>query len=192
MKNKIIITGLFFVLMAVLPLSFIVKPVKPADAESKTVKKTNEYSYIAAVANLCGDGYCDEAIRALAILEKTNAAAGQAAGEGADNSGTEIYKRAENIYNSNKEILLYEGKAVAVPVEVCSNGFTEADGDKAYIEAVASPWDAFSKRYSSKLSCRGVSADGVNYLCQSGMSAEEALRWYLPKLTVTHQSETNS
>lgn len=170
-------------MMAVLPLGFTANP----NAPSKSVGKSSAEPHIAAVAALCDSGFCDEAIRALAVLEKTNAAAGQAAADGSNISDKEIYSRAERIYNSNNEILTFEGKPVAIPAGVCSNGFTEADGGVEYLEATASPWDAFSKRYSKSLSCRGVSADGINYLCQSGLSAEEALGWYLPKLSPSHQ-----
>lgn len=179
MKIKLILTVVFFLLMAALPLGFMVVTIHNTE-ETQKESNTNK---INEVASLCSDSFCDDAIKAVAILHKTNTTAGNNQTKaGSNNSNSELYNRVESIYNSNGEILTFKNKAVAIPYSQCSNGFTITDNRYPYLEAVASPWDRFSKSYSESLNCEGVSINGLDYLCKKGMSAEEALKWYLPQL----------
>lgn len=183
MKIKVMFAVLFFLLMAAMPIGFMAKAPKSGDA----LQESSDEKEIAQTAALCEESFCDEAIRAVAIIQKTNASIEKNGDNSADgnnyNSDSELYKRASKIYNSNKEILLYKNKAVAIPFSSCSNGFTQPDKRYPYLEAVASPWDCFSEKYSEAQLCSGVSVSGIDYLCKKGMSAEDALKWYLPKLS---------
>ncbi len=78
--------------------------------------------------------------------------------------------------------MTYQNRAVGIPVTLSTDGMLCSSGE-AYLCAVASPWDSFSGETAGD----GVSTTGINYLCERGLSAEEALRWYLPKLTMRAQ-----
>ena len=119
----------------------------------------------------------------MAILQRTNHAAGN------DTQTTEpvisekeLYNHVKAIFDSEKEILTYQNRAVGIPVTLATDGMLCSSGE-AYLCAVASPWDCFSGEAVGN----GVSTTGINYLCERGLSAEEALRWYLPKLTMRAQ-----
>ena len=183
MRNKLIFISLFFILMAGLPLSFTLYGTQTSPEKPQTEQSAD--SEAEAAARLCGSGFCDEAVKAAAIIARTNAAAGSGSGEGAgDISDKELYERVKKIYHSDKEILSYSGKPVFIPASSCSSGSTEKSSSLEYLDGVASPWDAFSENYSGALSCEGVSMSGIDYLCRTGMSAEEALLWYLPRLRI--------
>lgn len=183
MKNKIILISLFFILMAGLPLSFTLysartSPEKPQNEE-------NHDSEAAAAAKLCESGFCDEAIKAASVIARTNTAAGRLSEKNKnDISDKELFNRVKDIYYSDNEILSYSGKPVYIPASEASNGSTQNASSLDYLEEVASPWDVFSGSYSESLSCEGVSMSGIDYLCRMGLSAEEALLWYLPKLEI--------
>lgn len=128
----------------------------------------------------CKDSYSDETIKAIIRIIKTNIAAGTE--YKADyNSDTELSKRINKILNSELELYYIKNKLCTIPFSICSNGNTVSDKQYPYLSPVASPWDCFSSDYSADNSCVGVSLDGVDYLCKNGMSAEHALRWYLPE-----------
>ncbi len=183
MRNKLIFISLFFILMAGLPLSFTLHGTQTSPEKPQT-ETTADFEAVAA-AELCGSGFCDEALKAAAIIARTNSAAGRSTAESADNiSDKELYDRVRSIYYSDKEILSYSGKPVFIPASMSSNGSTENSSSLEYLDEVASPWDAFSENYSESLCCEGVSMNGIDYLCRCGMSAEEALLWYLPRLKI--------
>lgn len=185
MKHKILMILLFFICMAAVPLGFIVKYGQTSSAAAKQTapseSRISENSGVLKALALCSEDFDDETIRAICILQRTNQAAGNTDSENSDfNSESELYKRVKTIYNSNKEILLFQNKPYALPCSPCSNGFTEATEDVPYLSAVASPWDCKSDLYDESLHCQGVSINGVRHLCGQGLSAEEALLWYLP------------
>lgn len=182
MRIKAVFIVLFFMLMAALPIGLMAK--SPSKNTAAT-EKTNEAEVI-LTANLCEMSFCDEAIKAVAIIQRTNSVLDKKSyGKPQNNSDKELLDRVGQIYNSNTEILIHKNKPVSVPLSSCSNGFTVKDKRYPFLEEVASPWDCFCKSYSESLSCAGVSINGINYLCQKGLSAEEALKWYLPKLSIT-------
>lgn len=105
--------------------------------------------------------------------------------ENADDSTKEIYSQIEDMISSSKELLIYtDNKNVYVPYSKISNGNTLYDENYSYISPVASPWDCFSKEYDKNSECVGVSIEGLDYLCKNGMSAEDALNWYLPNCAI--------
>ena len=181
MKMKICMLTLLFLLMAVIPLVLAIQTVK--NAPSAPRDPTDESAAVSAAAALCDENSGEEVIKAAVILVKTNLSAGEAVKTDDYNSNTELLEKVAAVYHSNKELLTYQGKPVAVPFAKCSNGVTEKGGAE-YIEAIASPWDCFSQEYLPDSSCSGVSMNGIKTLCGMGLSAEEALKWYLPKLTI--------
>ena len=181
MKAKICMLTLLFLLMAAIPLVLAVNSAK--NEPSAPQSTTDENAAISAAAALCGESCGEEAIKAAVILVKTNLSAGEIVKASDNNSDKELIERVAAVYHSNKEILTYRGKAVPIPFSECSNGFTEK-GEAEYIKAVASPWDCFNKEYRADLICRGVSISGIKTLCGMGLSAEEALKWYLPELSI--------
>lgn len=181
MKTKICMLTLLFILMAAIPLILAVNSAKIEPSAPQ--KQTDENAAISAAAALCDENSGEEVIKAAVILVKTNFSAGEIVKVDDNNSKKELIERVAAVYHSKKEILTYQGKPVAIPFSKCSNGFTES-GEAEYIEAVASPWDCFDKEYQAGLSCRGVSISGIKTLCGMGLSAEKALKWYLPKVAI--------
>lgn len=168
--------------MALLP-ALVVFAAENGAAEKNTASADSAADSSELIVYACGLSdaeYCDEALAACLILARTNLAAGVKAE--IYSSDKEIYTRIENIYNSNEEIFLtYNGKTVEIPSSKTSNGETVKSEKFPYIKAIASPWDLIGGKSGEE--CAGVSLDGVNYLCENGMSGEEALLWYLPDFT---------
>lgn len=206
MKMKIIAILFMLAMMAVLPFAAakcgtyneIKATISTADsAESKD--KSNKISKPDKDKVLCGlvaalykNDYSAETIMAIAILLKNDYSVKPESfdlsdsnvclySENADNSTKEIYPQIEKIISSLKELSIYcDDKKIYVPYSEISNGNTIYDEQYSYVSSVASPWDCFSKEYNEKAKCVGVSINGLDYLCKNGMSAEEALSWYLP------------
>ena len=189
MKDKILMILLFFLFMAAVPVGFAVgNAKKPLSSPSE---KNSSESVAASTAALCREDDSDEFIRAVAVIERTNLLSGANAEAAENNSDEELYKRVERICNESETVLTLDGKAVYIPCFNCSDGYTEASRDHPYLCAVASPWDAYCADRDSEQRCEGVSLNGVRVLTQSGLSAEEALLWYLPGLQAQNNARQN-
>lgn len=171
--------------MAALPLAVvrIEKPLSPSDEPPQAATADNAQRDVAALAaSLCGEDFCDEAIRAMVILANTDKAEMKAN----NYSDKELYSRVKRIYDSDSELYLHKGdESCYIPYAELSGGVTERDENYPFLCPVASPWDCFDERYSADSRCVGVSLRGVNYLCEQGYSAEEALRHYLPDFEIS-------
>ena len=66
-----------------------------------------------------------------------------------------------------------------------SNGCTAVSAEFPYLSPIASPWDCLNAQADEQAACIGVSLCGVDYLCERGYSAEQALCYYLPGFTVS-------
>lgn len=208
MKEKIISIILLFSVMAFLPFTAAKcesnKKSEPAMSTSDTPQKNEVISennedtdkiICGLTAALYTDDCNSEAIKAIAILMNTSYKANPESfnlddravclyKEQADNSTKEVYNQIEDIVYSARELFLcYNNEIVYIPYAICSNGNTYADEKYPYLSPVASPWDCFSKNYTED-ECAGISIDGIKYLCQNGMSAEEALKWYLENFDI--------
>lgn len=182
MKDKIIMICLFFVLMAALPLGFITNNTR-LSAEKQFDSNTYNNAFILKAAEYCKNDFCDEAVKAMAIIARTNGkASAKQPSLDKNNSDSELYSRLEKFYLEGNSVLRSKGKPVEIPVCKCTDGFTSASEKLDYLSAVASPWDSFSAERGESGEYSGVSASGIEYLCENGMKAEEALKWYLPKL----------
>lgn len=203
--KKILVCSLFLVLMALLPFT-AVKCSSDTDksknrltsSTSKTINDTknsdtgNE-TLVGLTSALCNENFSDEAIKAIAILINTDYKANPDSFDlenrevylsknELDNSLKEYYSRVEIIVNSiNKKTLTVHNEKVFIPYSQSSCGYTLDSEDCEYITSVASPWDCFMESYDESSRCIGVSINGINYLCKSGASAEQALKWYLPE-----------
>jgi hypothetical protein len=206
MKAKVISIFLMLAFMAVLP--FVAAKFTSGKAESPTSSQDTAVSSDTDNTSddnldkeeiLCGlvaaqnpESYCDEAIKAMIIILNTNYNYDSTnfdlnnsnvyiSKDSLDNSNKELYSKIEELVNSAKELYLYNNDKICyIPFSKCSNGSTIKSEDYDYLCAVASPWDCFSSNYTEDLQCEGVSLDGVNYLCEQGLSAQEAISWYLP------------
>lgn len=182
MRDKFLLILLFFLLMAAIPLGFLARQNGTSPQALATPDEAAD-AQAARAASLCKSSFCDEAIRAVVMLQRTNGAAGTEPETTAPEiSDKELYSRVKAAFNSHSEILTYQNRPVVIPVTLSTDGMLRPSGE-AYLCAVASPWDCFSGETAGD----GVSTTGINYLCQKGLSAEEALRWYLPMLTVQAQ-----
>ena len=186
MKRRFIAVLCFFAAMALLPalsVGNLIRPNLSSSPDEALSPQKNEV--IAGAASLCEEDFCDEALRACLIIAHCNLAAGKKPGN--NNSDKELKKRLAALYDSEKELYLtFENKVVAVPYLSRSNGKTFSNSSLPYLCPVASPWDCVES-YDEALRCEGVSLNGLSFLCRNGMSAEEALLWYLPKLKLTEK-----
>ncbi len=188
--------------MALLPLVAVrcsqVSKISQANNNS-TVEQNNSDSnkiLCGLVAARCNQEYCDETIKAIAILINTDYKADKdsfelddkeiyLSDENFDNSEKELYSKIENIVSSNKELYLtYSDEIKYIPYSESSNGITKKSEKYEYLSSVASPWDCFDKSFDENTECSGVSIYGVDYLCKNGMSAKDALKWYLPNFEI--------
>lgn len=148
------------------------------------------------VSALCEKDYSSETIKAISILLNNDYSLNPEKFdlnnpdvfldiENADNDIKEIYAEIEKAVSSSKNSLIcYNDKNVFIPYSKVSSGNTVYDENYNYISAVASPWDCHSKEFDKNAECIGVSIEGLDYLCKNGLSAEEALCWYLPECEI--------
>ncbi len=194
MKIKAAAIPVIFLLMATLPFGAGISAKKgmeksktvsaPATAdESESTDNANSDNALICriIENEFGSGYSQAALNAFALLVSTNYyCEPEKYNSDNYNSDSEIsdnVKQAVN-YAANKK-LYYNNETVYVPYSSCSNGAT-LQGEYTYLSAVASPQDYFSQNYSPDNECFGVSADGIEYLCENDASTEDALLYYLP------------
>lgn len=207
MKEKAIFIILMLTLMALLP--FVAAKCSNTDlnmsktsATADTAKESENNSdkdalLCALVAAKYKDDYCDDTLKALAIILNTNYKVNPDSfklddksiclyEKDANNSVKDAYPKIKECVKSVKEkTLCIESKAFFIPFSLTSNGHTYESPDYNYLFSVASPWDCYQKDYSENTECIGVSINGVNYLCKQGNSYEEALKWYLPQFEIT-------
>lgn len=206
--KKILACALLLVLMALLPFTAVKCSTSGSKSESELTSNTGKTNndtngsndtneiLVGLTAALCKENLCDEAIKAIAILINTdyevkpeyfdleNKEVYFSKG-GLDNSDREYYSKIESIVNSmDKKTLSVKNEKVFIPYSQISCGYTLDSEDCVYIMSVASPWDCFSQGYDENAECVGVSVSGINYLCQNGASAEQALKWYLPEFEI--------
>lgn len=191
MKFKMLMIVFFFALMAAVPMMLIggaVKPIMHQDetATISTEKLSDEEIVCQTVASLCNEEFNDEAIKAVTVLVKNDYHLQPEYFENSNyNSNKEIYNKVKKYYNSDTAIRNNDLQKCFVPYSDCSNGFTYSDNSYTYLDGVASPWDCYSEYYNENNKCIGVSLNGIKYLCNEGLTAEEALLWYLPKLSIS-------
>lgn len=209
MKVKILSITVFLLIMALLPFaaakcSFLdfnsVQSVSTADSipdDNNTEDDSYEKVLCGLVAAKYNDNYCDETIKAIAILLNTDYTVRPDAFDitdkntciyeyDSDNSLKEIYSKIKKTVNSTLELTVNKnGKKLYIPYSDSSNGMTIENADYDYLTCVASPWDCYAENYDENAECIGVSINGIDYLCKNGVSAEEALKWYLPDFDIS-------
>lgn len=182
---------------------------KPTDnstenSEKSTIKPPQESSESKAEltdAELCGmvaanydESYCEEALKALAVILYTNYCLAPDDYDLKDSRICILESNAENSVKENyntiksavsavyKKALCSNGKVLYIPFTSSTNGKTSSSSEYPYLTAVASPWDSYSNANDDE-HC-GVSLNGINYLCNDGYSYAQALQWYLPDFTI--------
>ncbi len=182
---------------------------KPTDnstenSEKSTIKPQQESSESKAEltdAELCGmvaanydESYCEETLKALAVILYTNYCLAPDDYDLKDSRICILESNAENSVNENyntiksavsavyKKALCSNGKVLYIPFTSSTNGKTSSSSEYPYLTAVASPWDSYSNANDDE-HC-GVSLNGINYLCNDGYSYAQALQWYLPDFTI--------
>lgn len=204
--KKITACILILVMMAVIPFSAykcsnikrvnntVISKTENNEKEDKSDSSNiDNYEIISGItAALCNKDYCDEALKATAILISTDYSVKPEHfdldndnifmdNDKIDNSNKEYYSKVENIVNNLGNLYLsVKNKKVFIPYSKATCGYTYESDDCKYIISVASPWDCFSKEYREDTECVGVSLYGINYLCENGATAKQALKWYLP------------
>lgn len=182
---------------------------KPTDnstenSEKSTIKPQQESSESKAEltdAELCGmvaanydESYCDETLKALAVILYTNYCLAPDDYDLKDSRICILESNAENSVKENyntiksavsavyKKALCSNGKVLYIPFTSSTNGKTSSSSEYPYLTAVASPWDSYSNANDDEY--YGVSLNGINYLCNDGYSYAQALQWYLPDFTI--------
>lgn len=208
MKFKLISVLLFLVIMATLPLAVVKCNFKSNNSEyinteNDENKHVNNEQDDDINVLLCGfiaaqydESYCEETVKAVAILMQTDYDVKPQkfdldnkniylSKDKADNSVKEKYSDFEKAVSSVSEIKITKNnKTLYIPFSKISNGQTVTDKEYDYLSPVASPWDCFNINYNAESNCVGVSLCGLDYLCKNGMSAQEALKWYLPEFEI--------
>lgn len=193
MRKKIVALICLLLAMAVLPAIVVGfsghSPTANEKAETTdSAEKTVDNSDIICknAAKICSEDFCDEALRAALILVNTNYIIDKNSVDNSNfSSSKELISKLKKVYNSVSELYLSENNEVlSIPYSEISNGKTAQSEDYPYLYSVASPWDCFDENYDEDYICVGVSMRGVNYLCENGYSAEDALLWYLPDFEV--------
>jgi hypothetical protein len=184
MKKIIAAFTALLLAMAALPVTVVSfsrgVPFPASDASADSPQQVLQLA-----AGLCPKDCCDETLRAALIIARTDQRAGYAQ-KGVFNSDIEILSRLQGVYNSDRELYLSEnGKLRAIPFAAISNGCTVVGTDFPYLSPVASPWDCLNAQADEQAACVGVSLYGVEYLCEQGYSAEQALCYYLPGFTAS-------
>lgn len=181
--------------MASLPTTIaVLSKAETTATEKVNISKSEKEILCGLVAAEYRDEYCDEALKALAVILYTDYSLSPESfdlsdknvciyKENADESinFTRIESAVDGVY---KKTLCVDGKAFFVPFSYVSDGKTEKSKDYPYLYSVASAWDFYSQDYSDKAECIGVSMYGVNYLCENGSEFTDALKWYLPDFEV--------
>ena len=146
------------------------------------------------VAAKYNENYCEETLKALAIIHYTNYIVSPDSYDlsdidiclpesKAENSVKENYNKIKSAVSSvYKKTLCADGKAFYIPFCDFTNGKTSTNSEHPYLTAVASPWDSYANADDGEY--YGVSLNGINYLCNDGYSYEEALQWYLPNFKI--------
>ena len=207
-RKKILACTLLLVLMALLPFTAVKCSTSGSKSESKLTSSTGKTNndtkasdkynaiLVGLTAAVCNENFCDEAIKAIAILLNTDHEVNPDkfdldnkdvyfSKDELDNSKKEYYSKIESIVNSmDKKTLSVKEEKVFIPYSQISCGYTLDSEYCMYIMSVTSPWDCFSQDYDEKAECIGVSVNGINYLCQNGATAEQALKWYLPHFEI--------
>lgn len=182
---------------------------KPTDnsteiSEKSTIKPQQESSESKAEltdAELCGmvaanydESYCEETLKALAVILYTNYCLAPDDYDLKDSRICILESNAENSVKENyntiksavsavyKKALCSNGRVLYIPFTSSTNGKTSSSSEYPYLTAVASPWDSYSNANNDE-HC-GVSLNGINYLCNDGYSYAQALQWYLPDFTI--------
>lgn len=206
--KKILACSLLLVLMALLPFTAVkcssdidknenrlTSSTTKTKIDTKSSNTGNEV-LVGLTAALCNENFSDEAIKAIAILINTDYEVNpdyfELKDKGVyllknelDNSIKKYYSKVQRIVNSmDKKTLTVHNKKIFIPYSQSSCGYTLDSTDCEYITSVASPWDCFMESYDENSQCVGVSINGINYLCQNGASAEQALKWYLPEFQI--------
>lgn len=198
MKQKLILIGIFLLIMALLPFTVVEcsfnknSTTSITNAPKNDVNKKENILY-GLVSALYNDSYCTETVRAITIILNTNYDLTTfdltdknvyLSENELNGSKKEFFEEIKKIVNSNKEFYLYKNKEkLYIPYSDSSNGSTFKN---EYLSSVASPWDCFNSSYDENTTCYGVSLNGIDYLCKNGMNAEEALLWYLPDFEINN------
>lgn len=206
-RKKIIAYILLLAVMAAAPVAALKFTEKSSTSESRSTKDTaktlsdENKILIGLTAAVCKEDFCDEAIKAAAILIKNNYTVSP---EKYDLSDENIFLAENKIESSQKEyykkvkqavvsisdlnfFIAADNEHIYIPYSDISRGYTEKSDKSDYFIPVASPWDCFSENYNKSAECVGVSINGLNYLCSNSQSAEQALKWYLPKLNFSQK-----
>ncbi len=199
MKKTVILILIWFLIIIFIPLICVLAkgeytqpPQKEQAAntiESPPVYTTSEYSddtLILVTSQYCNESFCDEGIRGVSAVIRNNLEAGYDYNTDNTEISDEFYDRIKTICKSKLITLKYNNKTVYIPITKLSEGCTRTTNEYPYMETVASPWDMSSNDYIyGKEYAEGISAYGINYLCENSGSASDALKWYLPEFSVS-------
>lgn len=168
--------------------------IKPQQESSESKAELTDAELCSMVAANYDESYCEETLKALAVILYTNYCLAPDDYDLKDSRICILESNAENSVKENyntiksavsavyKKALCSNGKVLYIPFTSSTNGKTSSSSEYPYLTAVASPWDSYSNANDDE-HC-GVSLNGINYLCNDGYSYAQALQWYLPDFTI--------
>ena len=185
--------GILVIILLVLPVFTAVVSGKGItqlqENKMDTDKNANlKNAVITEAMKLSEEDFCEQALIAVLAIAKNNITANNikiTADMEKTDYNKELYSKLEKLYEKADLSISCKGETVYIPTATLSKGYTEADDSYPYMKSVASPWDCTNKNFVyEKEYPEGISLHGINYLCNEGMSAKEALKWYLPDFDI--------
>ena len=192
MKKVYIFAVIWFLILIIIPLVAVAlsgdsedimpsAPQKTKEVLADTANEIDKDKLIRSTALFCKESFCDEGIKATSEVIRNNIMTGHNYNTDNLNISDEFYDRIGKICQGDSFKITFNDKKVYIPIKELTDGYTETDENYPYLSKVASPWDLNSEDYiEGKYSGAGISAYGINHLCENGESPQNALLWYLP------------
>ncbi len=200
MKKAILWIILLILLSAIIPITAGIKydintkETVNSDADATTSVELNDDEKDAVISNVMEyvteefDTECKKAVVALcknnALVQKNN---------GLKPKATQVSKYSDSFYEELKEILSeddttisFNGDRVYIPIVKLCPGYIVECADYPYISSVACPWDLQHQNYNKRFDypC-GISINGLQSLCSSGLDCKYTLSHFLPQFTIS-------
>jgi len=190
MKKHFIALAFAVVLMIAIPL-FTVQ--NRAWNDIKTNLSSNKEKYSETLTGILAkefhEGYCEEGLKAVAIILNSNYKSGVKYKTMSKNAFMKKYEKGSDYYSLIEKtaeetadiIITYKGKTVKIPCSYITDGSCEID--YPYLRCTDNPWDLNNKSFTYE--CKsGVSLNSINELCKKGLSCEEALNRYFKNTSI--------
>lgn len=184
MKKHIAVLVLAAAFLIVIPLFTVKTGIMNSNKTDFNSNNENKSNYLTELlAYEFREEYSAETLKAIGIILNSNYKSGEKPKRMTKEDFIKKHKNGERYYslleNTAKEIknktIIYKGKSAAIPYSYITSGVCESD--YPYLRDTANPWDLINSEYTFDAK-PGVSLNGINKLCEKGLSCEQALNRY--------------